>query len=140
MSSISQLAEWFGMNPWLSLLSFILAVLGVALAIIFYFKGRKVKLPCYAVRSTNIVRNLVSKIESLEMLYSGEPIENLTVTKFAFWNAGRDTIDRRDIASADPLTFHVKRGYKILDAKILSEKKKSNKFSITTSPDRQIVL
>lgn len=52
-----------------------------------------------------------------EMRYSGPQIENLTVTKIAFWNAGRDTIDNQDVASAGPFV-HVKEGYKILDVKI----------------------
>mgnify|MGYP001130975202 CR=1 FL=1 len=139
MSSFSQLVGWMGTNPWLSIVSFIIAILGVALAIIFYIKGKKVKLPYYAVRSINIVRDSGSWIDSLKIHYSGQLIENLTVTKIAFWNAGRDTIDSRDIASAEPLTVRVKEGYKILDAKILHEKNKANKFSITTSTDQSYV-
>jgi hypothetical protein len=134
-----QLAEWVGMNPWWGFLGCIIAIFATALAIIFYYKGKKVKLPCYAVRSSNIVSNLVSKIETLEMLYAGKPIENLTVTKLLFWNAGRDTIDYRDVASADPLRVHAKESCKILDAKILYEKKRANKFSITNSSNQSCI-
>ena len=136
MSSFLQLVEWLGTNPWLGITSLIIAVLGVALAIIFYIKGKKVKLPCYTFRSNNIVKDLFSRIGPLEMRYSGQQIENLTVTKIAFWNAGRDTINNQDVASADPLTVHVKEGYKILDTKILHEKNPTNQFSTTTSEDR----
>lgn len=136
MNSFSQLAEFLGTNPWLSIISFVIAVMGVALAIVFYIKGKRVKLPYYAIRSANIVSDFGSWMKPLEMRYSSQLIENLTVTKMAFWNAGRDTIDHQDIARADPLTLHVKESYKILDAKILSEKTPANKFSITTSPDQ----
>ncbi len=127
------------MNPWLSIASLIIAVFGVGLAIIFYIKGKRVKLPFYADRSVNIVKDLVSRFESLEMLYSGQPIENLTVTKTAFWNGGRDTIKGGDVASADPLSVHVKKGCKILDAKILYTKNPANQFSITTSDDQSYI-
>ena len=136
VSSYSQLTEWLETNPWWGFVGFIMAILGFASAIIIYIKVKNVKSPCYAVQSRNIVRDLVSKIDSLEMLYSGKPIENLTVTKIAFWNAGRDTINSQDIASTDPLTVHVKKGCKILDTKVLYTKKLVNLFSITTADDQ----
>ena len=70
------------------------------------------------------------------MLYSRQTIENLTVTKLAFWNGGRETINNQDIASIDPLAVYVKSGYKILSAKVLSSKNSSNQFSITTADDK----
>ena len=85
-------------------------------------------MPFYANRSINIVEDLVSRFESLKMLYSGQPIKNLTVTKTAFWNGGRDTIKGEDVASADPLSVHVKKGCKILNAKILYIKNPANQF------------
>jgi hypothetical protein len=83
MFSLFQFVNWLETNPSLGVASFILAIVGVVLAIFFYIKSKKVKIPCYAVRSLNIVRNLVNKIESLEMLYGGQPINNLTVSKIA---------------------------------------------------------
>lgn len=41
------------------------------------------------------------------MRYAGEQIENLTVTKIAFWNAGNDTIKGQDIDKNKPLTVHI---------------------------------
>ena len=135
VSSYSQLTEWLETNPWWGFVGFIMAILGFASAIIIYIKVKNVKSPCYAVQSRNIVRDFVSKIDTLEMLYSGKPIENLTATKIAFWNAGRDTINSQDIASTDPLTVHVKKGCKILDTKVLYMKNLVNRFSITTADD-----
>lgn len=140
MSFSSQLAGWVEMNPWWGFVGCIIALFTTVLAIILYFKSKKVKLPRYAIRSTNIVRDLSSKFGSLEMRYSGKSIENFTATKILFWNAGSDTIDNRDIASSDPITVHVKEDYKILDSKILHEKNKANNFSITTYSDQSYIL
>jgi hypothetical protein len=137
MNSFSQFAEWLSVNLlWLSVAGLIITFLGVILTIIFFSKSKKIKLPYYAVRSVNLVRDMVSSIESLEMLYSGEHIENLTATKIALWNAGHDTINGQDIASADPLAVHIKGESKILDAKVLHTKNPANQFSVDTADDR----
>ena len=131
--NLSQFIEWLATNPKLN---FTIAIIGLFLAIFFYIKSKKVKLPYYAISSQNIVRDLVSRIDSLEMLYAGERIENLTATKIAFWNAGNDTIKREDIPDKAPLTINVKKGYKILNAIILHFIEKSNEFSIHISDDK----
>lgn len=99
MSSLSQWVDFLVTNPLLGLASFILAIIGLVLAVIFYLKSKKIKSPYYAIRSINLIEDLISKIESLEMLFRGKPIKNLTVTKLAFWNAGNDTINYQDSIS-----------------------------------------
>lgn len=136
MGLLSSLSELLVANPWLSVLSVIIAVFGVVVMIALYFRSKRVRLPCYAIRSINLVSDLVGTVEPLEMLYSGQPIENLTATRIAFWNAGRETIRREDIASAAPLTVRVKDGCEILDHKILYEKNTANRFSVTKEDDR----
>jgi hypothetical protein len=65
------------------------------------------------------------------MLYAGKPIENLTVTKVAFWNAGKETIHSNDIASADPLVVKIKNDHEMLNAKVTYSKNPANQFSIS---------
>ena len=136
MGSLSDFIEWLATNPWFAIISFVVAILGVVLTAVLYIRSRKVKLPCYAMRSFNIVKDLVVKVKSLEIMYSGEPIRNLTATKMAFWNGGRDTIRREDIASANPLTVRARKGIKIFDAKILHVKNPTNRFTIALTPDQ----
>lgn len=136
INSFSKFLEWLSTNPWISILSLLFAVIGIALAIIFYIKSRKFKLPCYALRNFNLVTDLSSKIEPLEMFYSGEKIPNLSVTKFAFWNAGNETINSNDIASSCPINISTKLKYKFLDGKIIFVKNLSNNISIIPSNDQ----
>ena len=136
MNNFSQSIESIVANPWFTLLSFLIAIVGVITAVFYYYQGKKVKSPCYAIRSFNIVRDLVSKIKALEMLYSGKPIKNLTITKIAFWNAGRDTINSKDIPTTEPLIVRIREGCKILDAKIHSMKNPANRLLISTSEDQ----
>lgn len=132
--SIRKSIELLVASPWFGFVGFLLAIIGIAASIITYQKSKKLKIPCYSIRSTSLVRDLVSKIEPLKIFYSDEPIENLTVTKIMFWNAGQDTINKQDIASAEPITLHVKEGYKILNPpKIINMKNPANRFSLTSN-------
>jgi len=128
----SQLNEWFFSNLW----SIISLTITLAFAIYFYLKSKKVKLPLYSHWSINIINELVNKFESLEMTYSGLPIENLTVTKILFWNGGNDTIDNQDISRVDPLKIHLKENYKILESNVLYSKNPANQFSVKTACDK----
>lgn len=134
MGSIIQLLENIPAFVYLlaTLISVVLAIIGIVL----YIKGKKSKSPCYSMRSTNLVRGLVSKIDSLEMRYATQPIENLTVTKILFWNAGRDTIAYSDVANADPLIIKVREGSKILDSKILCSNNPANQFFLSEAGDK----
>lgn len=140
MESWLKISEWLTENPWISALSLFLALLGIVLAIIFFIRGRRTKEPQYAIRSTNLMRDFTSRLEALEMTYAGERISNLTATKLAFWNNGKDTIDGSDIAAADPLMVKVNDGYKILDSSVLYAKNAANQFSINYSDDGSHVL
>lgn len=140
MTDFLSLASDLARNPWLALAGFLVTVFSLALAVIFYLRSRKRKLIRYAVRSTNMVKGLVSKIESLEMLYKGQRVEDLTVTRIAIWNAGEETINSDDVASGDPLCIRVGEGLKVLDEKILSIKNPTNQFAVERCPDQQGVV
>lgn len=139
MDKISQYVAWLGSNPWLAISSFFIAIVGIILAIGFYLKSRRLKIPCYSIRSINVVQDLISKFESLEIRYAGDAIENLTVTKLAFWNWGKETINSSDIASADPLLVRATEGYKILEAKVIYANNPANQFSIIDHEDKTAV-
>lgn len=140
MESLIQVLKRYTMdNPYIGLVSLVLAILSISLAILFYIKGKKAKKPRYAFRSTNLVEDFVSKLDSLEMKYKGSEIRNLTVTKFVFWNNGKDSIRNSDIATTDTLRIEISNDFQILDAKIISQKKISNKFSINLNQDKTAV-
>ncbi|MFB2937719.1 hypothetical protein ACE1B6_20925 [Aerosakkonemataceae cyanobacterium BLCC-F154] len=125
---MTQSSNWLNSlvtNPWFVLAISIISVLGVIITVV----NIKVKRPCYAIRSVGIIEDIASKSKLLEMYYAGHKIERLTVTRIAFWNAGNETIDRKDIAAADPIKIVLSSGYNILDVKLIYEKDKVNQFN-----------
>lgn len=112
-----------------------LTVLSIGLAFVFFFKSRRIKQPMFSIRSAHLIRNVAGQQSDLDIRFAGEPITNLTATKIAFWNNGRETIDGRDIAQTEPLAVGIDRGLKILDAEVLDRTRPSNNFSILMAAD-----
>lgn len=101
------------------LIGILTGIIGIGLAIYFYFKTKKVKRPTYTMTSFPLLNSEIRKIDNLEVKYFGEPVQNLTATKFAFWNAGNDTINKSDIPESAPLRFKAEEGITIYSVEVV---------------------
>lgn len=126
-------------DSWLTIILALTTIISFFLMIIFYFKSKREKIPYYDIISLNLVQELVSKVDSLEMSYSGELIETLTVTRVAFWNGGRETINNQDIVGSDPPRVRAKEGCRILSAQILYATP-ANQFGLEMAEDQSNVI
>ncbi|MFB2878251.1 hypothetical protein [Floridanema aerugineum] len=125
---MAQSSNWLNSlvtNPWFSIISLMIGVLGVILSIYIHLKSKKVKRPFYAFSSYT----LEPKVQKLEMSYNSHKIERLTFTNLVFWKAGKDTIHNKDIAAGDPLKIRLSGNHKILDVKLVYESDKINQFN-----------
>lgn len=136
MGNVNQKVEWLADNPWIAILSLLLAFAGIILAVIIYIKSRKTKSVCYAIRNYNLIRNFVSKIPLLKLSWDEEKIENVSISKVALWNGGSDVVENTDIASLDPLTISVLSPFKILDKNIIYLKNSKNKLELILNEER----
>ena len=127
-------------NPYITLGLILLALLTFILMIIFYYRSKKIKKPLYSIMNINLIRNFDSKISSLKISLGEESIENLSISKIAFWNGGRETIRRNDIADRDPLIISLNEPYKIFDTKVLVANNPANNISISRAGDERSVL
>jgi hypothetical protein len=96
-----------------------IGLVGIAAAVFYGRRSRRVKQPVYIVKSNNLVENLESKVDGVAITFKGNPVRTLTVSKIAFWNAGNETIDASDISDNDPLRIFVTDG-EILEASVVS--------------------
>ena len=129
-------------DPIIALGGFALGVLGILLAIIFYVKAKKEKVPCYQVRSNTLIEGLHKALDGLQLHYKGTLQERLTVTKMVFWNAGRETIDRRDLVAAEPIGIVCSKQLNVLDAQIIQASAVANavalKKMVELGPDKNL--
>ena len=109
-------------------------------AIITRAKDKKKRQIAYARRSNYIVSKNKKSIEKLTLTFDGKEIDNLTVTTFAIWNAQGIEIRREDIASECKLKIESIGKADILDAEIILENEKTNKFSIVSLDNKKIVF
>ncbi len=107
----------------------ILGISGIVTGYIFYRKGLRVREPTISIKTNNLIQDHVSQIDGLEILYKGQLVRNLSVSKIIFWNNGSETIDKEDIVQANPLRIVGKDGVSILDAKIVAENNKASLFT-----------
>jgi len=71
----------------------------------------------------------------IKILFNGEPVPRLVVTRLAFWNAGNTTVRRADLVEKDPLTVCFEEKATILGSRILSETTAVNECILSLNRD-----
>jgi hypothetical protein len=137
--AIQQAITFFKGNPIFNIISFSLAIIGIILSFYFYHKGKRSRIPTYMLRTINLVKEGINKIERVEILFSGKKINNLSITKIALWNDGKETINQSDVAANDPLKIIIDNDFEILDAEIIFKKNTANDFKIDISENKKSV-
>ncbi|MGA2669455.1 MAG: hypothetical protein ABSF32_11170 [Ignavibacteria bacterium] len=129
-------------NDIWNLIFLLLALLGIGLSFYFYKKSQRLKKPYYFNKSINLIKNNLPNIDGLELLYQGEIIHNLTITNFALWNEGMDTINNLDVAPINNLKIIPKdiENTSILAYEIIYIKNKSNNFRIEFSKEQNLLF
>ena len=122
------LNEWY--SPIIGLAGPILAVFSIILAIIFYRRSQRFKEPSWAIKNLVLIEGYSTKISDLEVTFKDQRIENLSVSRIVFWNEGKETIDSKDIAQANPLRISTIDKVNILDAKVIANNNPSSQFDV----------
>lgn len=139
MGDLSILLEEILRNPWVVLVGYILSIVSLILAILFYFKGKKEKKPKYFVTSRNLIRNYSSLYKMLSIKYNETPIDNFTVSTVTFWNEGKETIHGSDITSTEPILVKALNGKRIVDIEILYRSNNANQLNAQISGDSKYI-
>ena len=118
-------------TPFVTLGSLVLAIFGILLAIIFYFRSQKNKTPCFEEKSNTIIEGLHKSLDGLEVHYKGKAQDRITVTKVAFWNDGKETIDKSDMVEKDPLRIEIPKSIEVLDVQVIDVSSNSNSVTLS---------
>ena len=141
VGNLSTILEYFVLIISSQIFSLSLAIIGIILATFFYLKGKKEKKPTFQIRSFNLVKEFSKKVTNIELLYSGENVENLTITKVVFWNRGDEPIRKDDVAVADPIKIVVDSKYEIFEAEILNDiANEANRFELVKNGNKSIII
>jgi len=122
------------------LVTIILAILfGVATISGLYvgIAGLRRKRLGWAVRSYLVIHGRQPLIPGLKILYQDQQVENVTVSRLAFWNTGSATIRAGDISLTEPLRIEAREGVSLLDVELLKSTTAPSPLSHDEDPERR---
>jgi hypothetical protein len=105
-------------------------LIGIVVSYYFYKKSLRVKEPCWAIRSNNLIEGYSATLDNLQVLYKDNIIQNLTISKILFWNNGKETIEHKDTETINHLRIGGEEGVRFLDAKILTNNNESSQCKV----------
>jgi hypothetical protein len=122
-------------NPIIVIISFILAIISVPLAIIFYKRGKLKKELSYTFDSVPVILKGsygVQKtfLEKIQITYDNKRIETLTASRYAIWNSGDVTIEKDNVVQANPILFSPKDNCAVYEIGITTQNEPSNNFKL----------
>jgi hypothetical protein len=126
-------------HPIFILISFAFGILGILFSFIFYFKSKKEKKPYFTTKTITLIENLSSEIESVKVLYDDKSIENLSISRIAFWNEGKQTISKDDIPVIDEIRIESVEETQFLDVQIIYENNPANNFNVELQEDKKLI-
>ncbi len=118
---------------WIGIGGSIVAVIGVLLSVYFYRKSRRFKRPVYVLSTQNVIQDYSARLQDLQVSFKGKSVGNVSVTKVGIWNDGTETINKSDIADADPLRITLAGTTELLDATVVKTTSPACQFEIITS-------
>jgi hypothetical protein len=110
--------NWLEGGTTLNVVSLVLGAAGVLLSIYFYIRSKHEKRPVFHAKTFPLLRDTVSRVPGLSILFDDKPVNTLSLTRLAIWNAGSRTIARDDIVKSDPLRIDGTAQGQILAARV----------------------
>src|SRR5438132_11596701 len=74
----------------------------IALAVLLYKLGKPRRLRAYATRTFRVIPGRRIRLSRLEVLYNKHPVQSLSVTRIATWNADNESLRPADTPKTDP--------------------------------------
>lgn len=106
-------------------------------------KSKRIKQFAYKRQCQRIISNGKEFLDGLKIEYNSTSISDLSISTFAIWNCGNETIiSEVDMVEEAPITIKVdpNTDTKILDCKIIKCSEDTNKFSVSMSGDDRMEL
>lgn len=108
-------------NPIVQLSGYLIGVISLLLAVVFYIRSKREKRPRFAYFSVSLIGGVKSFLPDLSIQYKGKSCTRVTATRFYFWNAGREPLKRSDIPPSSPLRIESNPSVEILGVEIVGE-------------------
>jgi hypothetical protein len=138
--TMKELIQFLTGNPWLNLIFLVLAIASIVLSVSLYIKSRRTRKPVFNIRTFGLLGRKLRQLDDIVITYHGRQVDNLALTKVAFWNKGTETIRWEDIAANDPIRVEIAENATVLHAEITYVRRAVNGFNISVDNDKRVVM
>ncbi len=122
-------------KPWLGT---ILGVLGLAAAVLFYLRSRKVSRLAFQHDVITLVGASGAAFpDEVEIRFSGDIVPRVTADRIVLWNDGNTTLGASQIVESDPLRAELKEDSSLLKVSALKCSREVNGCSVGRCKDSQ---
>lgn len=116
---------------WLGISEFTAALIGIALAIYFHHRSKRIIQISYFIQCTQLLgagKGVLPK--EISIFYQDVSIANLVKFNVIFWNSGNGPIRRTDVLQDDPITIAPATTSSLLKASVLKASRPQNKIML----------
>jgi len=114
-------------SPWFNLFSFLG---GLAIARWSVWASKVGQSPRFRVRHFPLVTEEITSFPQLEVSFKGQRVQRFTWARVAFWNGGRSTLKRGDVAKKAPIHIKLAEGALLMGAALESATDESNEVTV----------
>ena len=103
-------------------------IAGVLLTLLSVWVTWKEKVPVYLVSRAEMIARPASIASRLSIRWDGNEVENVSLTRVAFWNQGKQYLDKTDFTDTDPFRIVPSEPVRILYAQHVRASRPSLRF------------
>lgn len=118
---MENIAKWISENPYITAAGLFATFLGLIIAIITPIIQRRRKNLCYSYSTTPLVKEDVANINGIEILFHGNPVEQLSISSVQIWNGGNVIIAPNDFYKGHELNLKTQDNVSILGIDMLKQ-------------------
>lgn len=124
-------------DPFISaVIGISIGLIGVILAFIFYIKSKPISKISSFHSYTNLIGTNQSKLpKQVSISYNNKYVKSVSSSEFIIWNSGNTVINKRALATKDPLRIEINPDIKLLRYQIIIENNPTNNISLKTDED-----
>lgn len=117
----------------ITIISLVVAVVSIALAVVFYRMGKPIRRLSVATRTFRIVSNRVARLTGIAVTYRDSPVSAISFTRLAIWNAGTEPVRSHDVPEREPLRLATRQGVTILAIDVGEKTREANQVGLVAT-------
>lgn len=130
---MENIVNWIVKNPYWTVAGLFATFLGLIIAIIMPIIQRRRKNLFFSYSTTPLVKEDITNINGIEILFKGNPVEQLSVSSVRIWNGGNIIITPDDFYKGHELTLQLQNDTSILGIDMLKQSEDTIECNLTCS-------